>query len=102
MTVSADTLCRSGIPYPTAIELARQINAGPSATPVADTNKLVASGIVPSAAKELVAQISAGAVTSAKLVAAGLPHEVSIQIKKTSGLWPFQSQQCRLAALCGR
>lgn len=28
----------------------------------------------------------AGAVSTAKLVAAGLPHEVSTHIKKTSGL----------------
>ena len=86
MTVSADTLCRSGIAYPVAIEIARQINAGPSGNVPASTNQLVASGIVPSAAKELVAQITAGAVNTAKLVAAGLHHEVSSSIKKTSGL----------------
>lgn len=86
MTVSAATLCQSGLSYPVAIEIARQLNAGPSGNTLASTNQLVASGIVPSAAKELVAQITAGVVTEAKLVAAGLPHEVSKQIKKTSGL----------------
>lgn len=86
MTVSAATICQSGVAYPAAIEIARQINAGPSGNTVASKNQLVASGIVPSAAEELVKQISAGTVTTAKLVAAGLPHEVSTQIKKTSGL----------------
>jgi len=86
MTVSAATICQSGVAYPLAIEIARQINAGPSGNTVASTNQLVASGLVPSAAKELVAQISAGSINTAKLVAAGLHHEVSTQIKKTSGL----------------
>lgn len=86
MTVSADTICKSGVSYPLAIEIARQLNAGPSGNTVASTNQLVASGLNGTAATELVKQISAGAVTTAKLVAAGLPHEVSTQIKKTSGL----------------
>lgn len=86
MTVSAATLCQSGISYPVAIELARQVNAGPSGNAQASKNQLIASGIIPSAAEELVNQISAGVVNTAKLVAARLPHEVATQIKKTSGL----------------
>lgn len=86
MTVSADTLCKSGLAYPVAIEIARQLNAGPSGNTVASTNQLVASGINGTAATELVKQITAGTVTTTKLVAAGLPHEVATQIKKTSGL----------------
>lgn len=86
MTVSAATLCQSGMSYPAAIEIARQINAGPAGNTVAAVNQLVAVGVHGVAATELVKQITAGAVTTAKLVAAGLPHEVSTQIKKTSGL----------------
>lgn len=86
MTVSADTLCQSGIAYPLAIELARQLNAGAGGVNSSSVNKLVASGLNGSAATELVKQITAQSVSSAKLVAAGLPHEVSTQIKKTSGI----------------
>lgn len=86
MTVSAATLCQSGHPYPLATEIARQINAGPSGNTVAAVNQLVASGLHGTAATELVKQITAGAITTAKLVAAGLPHELATQIKKTSGI----------------
>ena len=86
MTVSAATICQSGVAYPVAIEIARQINAGPSGNTVASTNQLVAVGVVPSAAKELVRQITAQAFDSHKLAVAGFHPEAAVQMKKTSGL----------------
>jgi hypothetical protein len=83
MTVSAATICQSGVSYPAAIEIARQMNAGAGNTSV---NKLVASGIAPQKATELVRQIEAGAFDSHKLSMAGFPGELATQIKKTSGL----------------
>jgi hypothetical protein len=80
MTVSADTLCKSGISYPTAIEIARQMNAG-----IGNANALVSSGIGPVAATELAKQINAVSFDQNKLSAAGLHAEISISIKKTSG-----------------
>lgn len=82
MTVSAATICQSGISYPTAIEIARQMNLGAGNTSV---NKLVASGIVPQAATALVAQIEANVFDSHKLALAGFHPEAAVQIKKTSG-----------------
>ena len=86
MTVSADTICRSGLSYPVAIEIARQINAGAAGVNSASANKLVSCGIVPSAAKELVAQITAQVFDSHKLAVAGFHPEAAVQMKKTSGL----------------
>ena len=86
MTVSAATLCQSGISYPTATEIARQMNAGPSGNVLASTNQLVAVGIQPSAAKELVRQITAQSFDSHKLAIAGFHPEAAVQMKKTSGL----------------
>src|SRR6185312_6393115 len=78
MTVSADTICQSGIAYPTAIEIARQMNAG-----VGNVNALVSSGIPPVAATELVRQINAVSFDSHKLSIAGFHGELATQIKKT-------------------
>lgn len=87
MTVSTqDTLCRSGLAYPVAIEIARQMAAGTGASEPVSINKLVASGIVPQAATELARQINAGAFDSHKLAVAGFHPEAAVQIKKTSGL----------------
>lgn len=83
MTVSAATICQSGISYPTAIEIARQMNAGVGQ---GDANKLVSSGIAPQKATELARQINAGAFDSHKLSLAGFTGEIATQIKKTSGL----------------
>lgn len=86
MTVSADTICQSGVAYPVAVEIARQINAGAGGVNAASANKLVACGIVPSAAAELVRQITAQVFDSHKLAVAGFHPEASVQMKKTSGL----------------
>lgn len=83
MPVSAATICQSGVAYPVAIEIARQMNAGVGN---GNVNQLVASGIVPQAATELARQINAGAFDSHKLALAGFHPEASVQIKKTSGL----------------
>lgn len=86
MTVSAASICQSGVAYPVAIEIARQINAGAGGVTAASANQLIASGIQPSAAKELVAQITAQVFNSGKLAVAGFHPEVAVQMKKTSGL----------------
>jgi hypothetical protein len=83
MTVSADTICKTGVSYPAAIEIARQINGGPSA---AHLGKLVASGIAPQKATELVRQITAGVFDSHKLCLAGFSSHLADQMKRTSGL----------------
>ncbi len=83
MTVSAATICQSGVSYPTAIEIAAQMNGGAGAVNV---NKLVAAGIVPQAATELGRQITAGVFNSHLLSLAGFHGEAAVQIKKTSGL----------------
>lgn len=83
MTVSAATICQSGIAYPVAIEIARQMNAGAGN---GNANALINSGIVPQAATELAKQINAGAFDSHKLALAGFHPEGAVQIKKTSGL----------------
>lgn len=83
MTVSAATICQSGIAYPTAIEIARQMNAGVGN---GDASKLVASGIPPQQATELARQINAGSFDSHKMSLAGFHGELATQVKKTSGL----------------
>lgn len=83
MPVSADTLCQSGIAYPVAIEIARQMNAGAGN---GSANKLVAIGIPPQKATELAAQINAAVFDSHKLSLASWPAEIARSIKKTSGL----------------
>ncbi|XUM19763.1 hypothetical protein ACRAVF_19040 [Bradyrhizobium oligotrophicum S58] len=86
MTVSADVICQSGVAYPTAIEIARQINAGAGGVNSASVNKLVACGIQPSAATELVRQITAQSFDSHKLQIAGFRPGAAVHIKKQSGL----------------
>lgn len=86
MTISADTICQAGVSYPTAIEIARQINAGAGGVDATSVNKLVASGIQPSAATELVRQITAASFDSANLANAGFAPEAAVQMKKGSGL----------------
>ena len=86
MTVSAATICQSGVAYPVAIEIARQINAGAGGVDATSVNKLVSCGINNSAAKELVAQITTQVFDSHKLAVAGFHPEAAVQMKKTSGL----------------
>jgi hypothetical protein len=81
MTVSADTICKSGISYPQAIEIAKQMNAG-----VGNASQLVNACIAPQKATELAKQINAGAFDSHKLAMAGFPTHFADQIKRTSGL----------------
>ncbi len=83
MPVSATQICQAGVPYPTAIEIARQMNAG-----IGNGNAgwLANGGIPPTAATELARQINAGAFSSDLLAKAGFPPEASVQIKLASGL----------------
>lgn len=82
MPVSAATICQSGVSYPVAIELARQMNAGAGN---ANVNQLVACGIPPQAATELARQINADSFDAHKLALAGFHPEAAVQVKKTSG-----------------
>lgn len=83
MPVSAATICQSGIAYPVAIEIARQMNAGVG---FGNASLLVNSGIAPQKATELAKQINAGAFDSHKLCVAGFPSHLADQMKRTSGL----------------
>lgn len=80
MTVSADTICKSGISYPQAIEIAKQMNAG-----VGNATQLVNACIHPRAATELAKQINASSFSADALAKAGFHPEAAVQIKQTSG-----------------
>lgn len=84
MTVSANTICQIGIPYPVAVEIARQMNVGASTGGVVD--RLVACGIGIMPATELAAQINAGVFSAHKLSLAMWNTEVAKTIKIASGL----------------
>lgn len=84
MTVSADRICQSGVSYPAAIEIARQMNVG--APSGGNTERLVSSGIAPMKATELARQINAGVFSSDLLCRAMWPYHLANIIKKDSGL----------------
>lgn len=79
----ANTLTRAGIPYPVAIELARQMTAGAGN---GDAAKLIRIGMPPLQASEFAAQINAAAFSAHKLAATGLNSAVAKVIKEHSGL----------------
>jgi len=83
MPVSADEICRGGVPYPVAIEIARQMNAGAGNGSV---DKLVATGVAPEQAKALAMQINAASFDSHKLAITGLGGTVAALLKRISGL----------------
>jgi hypothetical protein len=83
MTVSADEICRGGLPYPVAIEVARQMNAGTSA---ASADRLMSTGMAPAQATALAAQIKAGSFDSHKLAITGLGGTMAVLLKRVSGL----------------
>lgn len=79
----SDKLITAGIPYPAAIEIARQIAAG---APNATRGPMHHAGIGVQQAAELVAQINAGAFDSAKLARACWNPETARILKAVSGL----------------
>jgi hypothetical protein len=83
MTVSADEVCRSGLPYPVAIEIARQMNAGVGN---GSTDRLISTGMAPESAKALANQINAGSFDSHKLAVTGLGGTLATVLKRVSGL----------------
>jgi hypothetical protein len=83
MPVSADELCRSGISYPVAIEIARQMNAGAGN---GNAKNLMALGISTTAAGELAAHINANAFDGHKLARSGWNSQIAATLKRTSGL----------------
>lgn len=85
MASTADTICQSGVSYPVAIEIARQMAAGAGGVNTSSVNKLVASGVPGAAATALVAQITAQSFNADTLAKAGFHAEAAVQIKKTSG-----------------
>lgn len=80
---NADTLAKSGIPYPVAIEIARQMAAGAGNGSV---TLLMNIGVSAEQAKELAAQINAGAFDGHKLAKAGFNSSVAKLLKDHSGL----------------
>lgn len=83
MPVSADELCLSGLSYPVAIEIARQMNAGAGN---GSAPKLIVLGISPQVATEFAAQVNAAAFDSHKLARAGFNPALAHTLKRTSGL----------------
>lgn len=83
MTVSADRIC-SGIAYPAAVEIARQMNVG--APSGGNASLLVNLGIPPMSATELARQINAGAFSADLLCRAMWNGHIANIIKKDSGL----------------
>ena len=86
MTMSlADKLTTgTSMPYPTAIEVARQMTAG--APSGGDVNKLIAVGIPPMQATALAAQISAGSFSAHTLALSMWDPATAVVIKRESGL----------------
>lgn len=80
---NADTLTQSGIPYPVAIEIARQMTAGVSNGNAA---RLMTLGVVPMQAVELASQINAAAFDSHKLTRSGWNPSIAKLLKDHSGL----------------
>lgn len=76
----AETLTQSGIPYPVAVEIARQMVAG-----VGNATNLMNSGVSSMAAVELVKQINAVSFSSHNLSMATWNPAVAKAIKDNSG-----------------
>lgn len=76
----AETLTQSGIPYPVAVEIARQMVAG-----VGNTTNLMNSGVSSMASTELVKQINAVSFSAHNLALATWNPSVAKAIKENSG-----------------
>ncbi|RUX96156.1 MULTISPECIES: hypothetical protein [unclassified Mesorhizobium] len=83
MPVSADELCRGGMSYPVAIEVARQMNAGLTNGNAAS---LMAVGLPGEQAKEIARQINAGVFDGHKLAMTQVNPILAQTLKRTSGL----------------
>jgi hypothetical protein len=79
----ANVLARAGIPYPVAIEIARQMTAGAGN---GNADKLIRLGMPPLQAGELSAQINAASFSAHKLALAMFPSAIAKLIKEHSGL----------------
>jgi hypothetical protein len=80
---NANTLTQSGIPYPLAIEIARQMTAGAGN---GDVRALMALGLGATHATELAKQINAAAFDAHKLAVAGWNSAIAKLLKEHSGL----------------
>lgn len=80
---NADTLAKSGLAYPLAVEIARQMTAGAGN---GATAPLMTLGLGATHATELAKQINAAAFDSNKLALAGFNSQVSKLLKDHSGL----------------
>jgi hypothetical protein len=78
----AETLTRSGIPYPQATEIARQMTAGAGNGSV---DKLLAVGVPMQQSIALAAQINAATFTAHTLATSGWNHSVARILKSESG-----------------
>lgn len=68
-----------GLPYPVAVELARQIDGTP------DAAKLSRCGLPGPVAIELARQMTAHSGDEAKLVSSGIPPHIAKKLKTTIG-----------------
>lgn len=79
---SADTICKSGVPYPLAIEMARQMTAGAGN---GNVNALMALGLPGVQATELARQINANSFDSGKLALVNMNPSIARLLKDHSG-----------------
>ena len=79
----ADTICRSGVAYPAAVEIARQMNAGATH---GNADLLAKCGLNPGQAIELARQINAASFSAPNLASANWNPTTAIAIKVASGL----------------
>lgn len=79
----ADTICRAHVPYPAAVEIARQMTLGAGN---GNADLLSRSGISAVPAIELAAEINAASFSAAKLCAAMWNPTIANAIKVASGL----------------
>jgi hypothetical protein len=77
---NADTITQSGIPYPVAIEIAKQMNAG-----VGNVQALMTLGVGNAQAIELSRQINAVSFDSDKLARSNWNPQIAKLLKEHSG-----------------
>lgn len=79
---NADTICKSGVSYPLAIEIARQMTAGAGN---GNVDRLMTSGMPNQQAVELARQINANSFDANKLALSTINPSIAKLLKDHSG-----------------